>query len=249
MTDDEHDDASSHSHLPNDLSPPLVFNMEDHLCSDRIKKVLNQYPFITQYNFDHENGEWCEMSFHLPLNTSSIMVLPVLENLNRKCVVKESPGITRAFVKEEKGRYRITTEGANLQAIWKYSNKLDLNRVYTNDISLIAKTYGIEAACRAISNEIENVFAMYGICVDPRHLYLLADYQTMDGKYRGCNRNSMECNPSPLQQMSFETPLKFLQDCTLTHKSDSLRSPSASIASGQIVNAGTGCFELIQRIS
>ena len=99
-----------------------------------------------------------------------------------------------------------------------FNQILDLNRVYSNDIHAIANIYGIEAARKAIILEIANVFAVYGIQVDYRHLSLIADYMTFDGTIKGMNRMSFISNSSPIQQMTFETTTNFLKSAILLGK-------------------------------
>lgn len=102
--------------------------------------------------------------------------------------------------------------------MFKYNDMLDLNRLYSNDIYGISKTYGIEAANRVIVREVKDVFKMYGITVDPRHLLLIADYMTFDGNFQPLSRKGMENSASPLQQISFESSLTFLKNATLQSK-------------------------------
>jgi len=104
--------------------------------------------------------------------------------------------------------------------MFNYDNILDLNRLYSNDIYNISQTYGIEAASRVIVREVRDVFKMYGITVDSRHLSLIADYMTFDGTFKPLNRKGMENSASPLQQISFESSLDFLKTATLQGKLD-----------------------------
>jgi len=106
----------------------------------------------------------------------------------------------------------------SLQEMFKYDKILDLNRLYSNDIYNISQTYGIEAANRVIVREIKEVFKMYGITVDVRHLSLIADYMTFDGTFKPLSRKGMENSASPLQQISFESSLGFLKTATLQGK-------------------------------
>jgi DNA-directed RNA polymerase I subunit RPA1 len=99
--------------------------------------------------------------------------------------------------------------------MFKYDKILDLHRLYTNDIYAVSQTYGIEAAYRVIMKEIKDVFKMYGITVDTRHLSLIADYMTFEGTFQPLSRKGMEDSTSPLQQMSFESSLNFLKNATL----------------------------------
>ncbi|PRD20810.1 UNVERIFIED_CONTAM: DNA-directed RNA polymerase I subunit RPA1 [Trichonephila clavipes] len=96
-----------------------------------------------------------------------------------------------------------------------------------------------------LSKEIVNVFAAYGITVDPHHLSLVSDYMTCSGEYRPCNRIGMEGNASPLQQITFETSKNFMTAAMCLGVEDRLKSPSANIFVGQMPQAGTGCFDLL----
>lgn len=62
---------------------------------------------------------------------------------------------------------------------------------------------------------MKDVFKMYGIDVDSRHLLLIADYMTFDGTFKPLSRKGMEDNCSPLQQMTFEASLTFIKNATL----------------------------------
>lgn len=93
--------------------------------------------------------------------------------------------------------------------------------------------------------EVQNVFKVYGITVDPRHLLLISDYMTFEGTIKALSRKGMESSASPLQQMSFESCLRFLKMATISGRNDNLSSPSSSLMVGQPCRSGTGCFDLI----
>jgi len=59
------------------------------------------------------------------------------------------------------------------------------------------------------------VFALYNIAVDRRHLSLIADYMTFEGRYKPFNRLGLETSTSPLQKMSFETTMQFLRSSVI----------------------------------
>jgi DNA-directed RNA polymerase I subunit RPA1 len=50
---------------------------------------------------------------------------------------------------------------------------------------------------------MNNVFGVYGIEVNPRHLSLTADYMTFTGAMQPFSRGAMSDSPSPLQKMVF----------------------------------------------
>lgn len=65
---------------------------------------------------------------------------------------------------------------------------------------------------------MNNVFGVYGIEVNPRHLTLVADHMTNTGSIQPFSRNAMAINASPLQKMTYETTLKFMRDAIVRGK-------------------------------
>ncbi|KFO72531.1 DNA-directed RNA polymerase I subunit RPA1, partial [Cuculus canorus] len=217
----------------------------------RINAVLDSHPSIQDYTFDTENELWCEVSLAIPLMKVYFDLSSLLVSLARSTVIHEVKGITRCLLNESTNKQGekeliLHTEGINLAEMFRYSDILDLNRLYSNDIHAMAKNYGIESALRAIIKEIKDVFAVYGIVVDPRHLSLVADYMCFEGFYKPLNRFGIQSNSSPLQQMTFETSYKFLKEATMMGAHDELRSPSACLVVGKVVKGGTGLFDLKQ---
>jgi len=113
-------------------------------------------------------------------------------------------------------------------------------QITSNDINAILETYGVEAARQSIVKEVMSVFGVYGITVDARHLALIADYMTFEGKYRPMNRMGVGASASPFLKMSFETSMNFLTAATVRGSTDNTLSPSARIVLGRVVATGTG---------
>ncbi|XP_030306303.1 DNA-directed RNA polymerase I subunit RPA1 isoform X2 [Calypte anna] len=220
----------------------------------RVNAVLDSHPSIKNYMFDTENELWCEVSLALPLMKVYFDLTSLLVSLARNTVIHEVKGITRCLLNESTNKQGekeliLHTEGINLAELFRYSDILDLNRLYSNDIHAMANNYGIESALRVIIKEIKDVFAVYGIEVDPRHLSLVADYMCFEGFYKPLNRLGIQSNSSPLQQMTFETSYKFLKEATMMGAHDELRSPSACLVVGKVVKGGTGLFDLKQPLT
>lgn len=133
--------------------------------------------------------------------------------------------------------------------MFEYDKILDLNKLYTNDIHAVARTYGIEAAARVVVKEVQNVFKVYGITVDPRHLSLISDYMTFDGTFKPLNRKGIESSASPLQQISFESALQFLKSAVVQGRTDKINSPSSCLMLGHPCKTGTGSFGLINDLT
>lgn len=140
---------------------------------------------------------------------------------------------------------QLITEGSNLQGMWTLADELvDLDRLASNDVYAILTTYGVEAARRAIIDEVSAVFGVYGIGVNYRHLTIIADYMTHSGGYRAFNRTDISNKSSPLLKASFETTVQFLSDAVLHGDFDDLTSPAAKIIMGQPSLTGTGSFDI-----
>jgi len=210
--------------------------------------------FIVDYSYDDESSEWCEATFQFDLAGSKVMMINIIEKLAEKAVILEAPGIERAMTSQcknpsEAGRHRLKCEGVNLRELWRFPDVLELGTLYSNNIHKIAKAYGIEAGRRVLIKEVQDVFKVYGIEIDPRHLSLIADYMTFEGVYRPFNRFGIESNPFPFQKMSFETSMSFLKTAAAFGQADELGSPSSRIIVGRVINQGTGMMDLLPKLT
>ncbi|KAM8940163.1 DNA-directed RNA polymerase I subunit RPA1 isoform 2-T2 [Pelodytes ibericus] len=224
---------------------------KDVATENRINAVLSLNPAVEEYAYDTDKSLWCEVTIKLPLMKIHFDISSLIVTLSHNVVIHETKGISRCLLTDTTDKQgtkvlTLNTEGINLPELFKYSDILDLRRLYSNDIHAMANTYGIEAALRVVEKEIKDVFAVYGIEVDPRHVSLVADYMCFEGTYSPLNRIGMRSNSSPFQQMTFETSFKFLKDATLSGAQDDLRSPSACLVVGKVVKGGTGLFDLKQ---
>lgn len=216
---------------------------------------------------------WVEVTIVFPASARKVLMLSSAERAASSALVRNIKGVTRALVAKTKiggkgdDRTCVFTEGVNLPAMWNIAATLngaasndktlqgsnheivDINRLSTNDIAAVLRIYGVEAARACIVREMRAVFDAYGIGVDIRHLYLIADYMTQGGGFRPMNRMGIEAHGSPYLKMSFETTTKFLTDALLSGEHERMVSPSARIVMGRIVDAGTGSFDLWQDTS
>ncbi|KYN05970.1 DNA-directed RNA polymerase I subunit RPA1 [Cyphomyrmex costatus] len=204
--DDDDDDDDTRKKL----------NRRKDKFTNRKDRVLNMYENAMDYDYDENKLSWCTFTFWLPLKTIRLDLPTIIKNTVNKTVLWETKYIKKAFTfQNNEGETILKTDGLNIAEMFKYENILDLNRLYSNDIYNISQTYGIEAAYRVIVKEIKDVFKMYGITIDSRHLSLIADYMTFDGTFKPLSRKGMENSASPLQQISFESSLGFLKTATL----------------------------------
>ncbi|XP_026734757.1 DNA-directed RNA polymerase I subunit RPA1 [Trichoplusia ni] len=216
----------------------------DFETSKVMSDVVSNIKDATNYTFDTKHHMWCELTVLFPIAFLRVDLSQALREAAMKSVIHEVKNIKRAITNKEKNVLYLKTEGINILQMFKYNHLLDLNKLYSNDVHAIANTYGIEAANKVIIKEIQNVFNVYGITVDPRHLTLIADYMTYNGVFEPMSRKGMEASSSPLQQMSFESSLIFLREAVLNSKKDNIRSASSCLMLGQPCRSGTGIFTL-----
>lgn len=175
--------------------------------------------------------------------------LPVLKSTISKANIQSISSLKNARITrnqkvddDQLSQFELTVEGTNVGHIYRISPKyVKHDKIRFNDIQTVYKYYGVEAARQCIINELRNVFSVYGINVDYRHLTLISDSVTSSGQLRVFNRmGAISHNISPFLQMSFETSMKFLTEACLRNAIDNLKSPASSISVGRIVSVGTG---------
>lgn len=214
-----------------------------------LQTIVKKNAMALDYQHDTENFMWCKLRFELPLKYKNIDLTNPLREAARSSVIWEITKLKRAITFKQADQLLLKTDGINIHAMFEFDKILDLNRLYTNDIHAVAQTYGIEAAGRVIVKEVQNVFKVYGITVDPRHLLLIADYMTSDGTFQPMSRRGMESSASPLQQLSFESALQFLKVATVQGRSDDIDSPSSCLMMGMPCKSGTGAFSLVNNLA
>ncbi|CAH8532801.1 unnamed protein product [Heterobilharzia americana] len=218
--------------------------------------VTNLHARFSGYEFDRKNAspKWARLTicmFDPSEGRISIDLQTLIMRLINRSVVSSVCGIEKTIIDRSKpDQWMFRVEGINMIEMMRYPDVFDLNRLYTNNITIMNETYGIEAARAVLQREVSGVFSHYGIHVNTRHLSLIADYMTKFGVYNAFNRRSMSAHPSSLQQMTFETVTTALRNSLQDDRMDNLISPSASLVTGRIVHfAGTNCFELYQKLA
>jgi DNA-directed RNA polymerase I subunit RPA1 len=247
-SDEDGEDSEVLETLPNEMSIPEELEGELVELSANLMGY-DKLRFFTTY---------FEVQLVVDLNTEYLLSMNSVEQCCRNTVLTQISGISDCYITQpddplfaKSGEYAIQTDGANFDSIWMLEAlhpelKIDLNRIYTNDISLILARYGVEAARNAIVKEIRSVFSVYGISVNPRHLFLLADFMASEGGFRALNRYGIKNASSPILKVTFETSSNFLTDALLFGEYDSLDTVSSRIFTGRPVNVGTGSFDLLQ---
>lgn len=179
-----------------------------------------------------------------PMGSYSIKDLYKLKQRIREIHISGIEGIQMAIAKKEGEEYIISTEGSNLSEVLKLE-EVDPTRTSSNDLWEIYRVLGIEAARNAIIRETMATLEEQGQEIDIRHIMLVADMMTVDGKLRGITRYGVPGNKeSVLARASFEIPLRHLKRASIRAEEDKLEGPIENIMIGQIPPIGTGMLKL-----
>ena len=91
--------------------------------------------------------------------------------------------------KKEKNNYvyEMFAEGDVLKQILMI-DEVDSTKTYSNNINEILKVLGVEAARKAIINEIQKTIKVHSLNIDKRHIILVADILTSRGRLFGSTR-------------------------------------------------------------
>jgi len=145
---------------------------------------------------------------------------------------------------ENKKEYIITTKGINFSKL-RYVKHIDNNRCYANEINIIYKLYGIEAARKALIAEFNKIFEGDSQ-VNYHHLSILCDVMTNSGEIVSIDRHGFgRMDTDPLSKASFERTVEMLVNSAVFGEVDNLRSVSSRLIMGRAIKCGTGFPEII----
>lgn len=145
----------------------------------------------------------------------------------------------------EKKQWIILAEGINMKELGQI-NGINLEETYCNDFVTIHDTYGVEAARSSLIREITLSIQSSGGRCNYQHIELLADTMTHLGGLIAVNRHGTNrLDTDPLSKASFEEQVEQLMTAAVFGESDHIRSLSSRIMVGNLINGGTGAFELL----
>ncbi|KAJ1653024.1 DNA-directed RNA polymerase III subunit C1 (rpo31) [Dispira simplex] len=183
-----------------------------------------------------------------PTQKEGTEVYYTIQTLKRalpKVIVLGIPTIVHAVVSDDKGKFTLQGEGLGLREAMGLDGVRSLE-VVSNHVMELAEVLGIEASACAIISQIEEITGKYGITIDRRHLWLLADIMTFKGEVLGVNRFGLaKMKDSVLMLASFENTTDHLFDAAAYGKKDAILGVSECIIMGIPIPLGTGLFKLV----
>ncbi|OQS53803.1 rpa1 [Ecytonucleospora hepatopenaei] len=237
MTDDEILTATKNDDISNtqEENDDNLFNVENSIFKIKNKRIFLHLKYPSNFKAN---------------------VMEHVENTLKSTIIREVDGFGGAKAVKANGvgsnnceLYDVYLEGSTFinlfgMSIFHNNMKMFYNSL-SNDIYSVYIHFGIEAARSVIVSEIENVFGVYGISIEQKHLELTADYMTRNGNYGAFNRHSFDINDSIIQRMSYESCFTKIKEAGRFCLEDNMSNPSANISVGNLIKNGTGSFDVL----
>ena len=222
------------------------------------KKIIDK---ITQCaivsNFDNSDTPIIHIRFNA-MNYNITTMIQFQEMIVNKFKIKGIDGIYNTDVNEEsyisfepdgkvlnKKQLVINTDGINLRNIVDI-NGIDLSESICNHVVRIFDMYGVEAAKSAFIREFTKAIESSGGFSNYQHITILADAVTHMGGLIPVDRHGAnKLDTDPFSRASFEKTSDQMIAAAVFGESDHIRSVSARIMVGDLINGGTGAFDLI----
>lgn len=188
-------------------------------------------------------------SISIILKDNDIKKLYKLKEKLRNIIISGISGITDVLAyKNENDEFIIQTFGSNLRDVAEIKT-VDFARTRTNNFYEIESVLGVEAVREAILWEVMNILDQEGMNVDERHISLISDLMTRDGRIKGITRHGItKEKESVLARAAFEIPLTHLVDAAVSGETDNLVSIVENVMINQPVPIGTGLPELFVKM-
>jgi DNA-directed RNA polymerase subunit A" len=162
-----------------------------------------------------------------------------------KAHIKGVKSVSEVIVVKKEDEWIINTLGSNLPKVLNIPG-VDARRAVSNNIHEIYKTFGIEATRQAIVDFASSTMKDGGLDVDVRHIMLVADIMTADGRIKAIGRYGVAGSKgSVLARANFEETIKHLTKAAVKAEIDTLDSIIENVIINQVVPVGTGMFKLV----
>ena len=140
----------------------------------------------------------------------------------------------------------VITSGINIHGLL-YIKGIDHLRTKINDVDIVYRMYGIEAARKIIIDELLTTFNAGGSdSLNHAHVAVLVDMMTYSGEVISIDRFGLnKVDNDPLSRASFEKTMEHFINAALFSETDKLKSISSRIAIGRVIPGGTGAFDIM----
>ncbi len=203
------------------------------------QEVIDQIEKEVDDSVSEENEKYIAR----PSSSSYRELLRLVEEI-KEIKVAGIDGISRVIIRKEGDEYTIYTEGSAFKEVLSL-DEVDSSRTMTNDLHEAYRALGIEGARSALIKEATDTLEEQGLEVDIRHIMLVADLMTNDGRLKAIGRHGVSGEKeSPLARAAFEVTVNHLLDAAKRGERDELKGVPENVIVGQLIELGTGVVDL-----
>lgn len=220
--------------------------LKDILVNVEKLAILSNNDDIIHIRFKMSEFDYKSLTSFLSivLNTITLKGIDSIENIallqDRKIHFNETG---ETVVNKE---HMVITSGINIHGLL-YIKGIDHLRTKINDVDIVYRMYGIEAARKIIIDELLTTFNAGGSdSLNHAHVAVLVDMMTYSGEVISIDRFGLnKVDNDPLSRASFEKTMEHFINAALFSETDKLKSISSRIAIGRVIPGGTGAFDII----
>ncbi|KAH9256840.1 hypothetical protein BASA81_004953 [Batrachochytrium salamandrivorans] len=250
LSEDEEEEAAGASKRVKTSTTTTTTKLEGGLTKVACGSMAPCLRHVAASPNTNTQNAFIEVCLEFPADSRRILLVDICDQLAKECPVRSVEGILDALAVDEDGKFLVMVAGAssnkfNLKTMWKYEHMGNVKTMGSNDVNAVLTTLGVEAARTCLIQQFQAVFDPYGIDIDERHLALVADHMLFEGDFKGLNRHGIQFSTSPFVRITFETAIKFVVEAAMLEDQERLETPSARIATGQVIKSGTGSFGLV----
>jgi len=214
---------------------------------------------LTMHINNESDSVWCSSNFEISENPMIVIrlfannTLDSFNNINTFIMkilqdvhVKGYKNVIESYKNIDP--HIIDTHGSDLSTLL-CDPLVDFSKSYTNDILDMYSSLGIEAARKALLNEIKNVIEFDGSYVNYRHLSVLVDTMTYKGNLMAITRHGINrTETGVLMRCSFEETINIITEAAVHGEDDNLKGVTENIIMGKLAKIGTGIVDILMKL-
>jgi DNA-directed RNA polymerase beta' subunit len=219
-------------------------NINAMFSDDNAKKLVFRIKIYEEN--DQEKDIITELKA-LEKNIMESLIIKGIKKINKVSMNKKESMqyVDETMTYDKTYEWILESSGSNLLDILCHK-MVDVCRTISNNINEIYEIFGIEASRQALYNEIWEVIKDADLYVNYRHLALLVDTMTNKGYLLSIDRHGINrVDIGPLAKSSFEETTDMLIKAGIFSEVDKINGVSANIMLGQIPPCGTGDTDII----
>jgi hypothetical protein len=183
-------------------------------------------------------------SFHDPTNAARVEVLWEIEKIVNNS--KPAKGLVLVQERNSKKIHQFPSDPNGFEKVWKGQANLRWETSTSEDITLVSKVLGIEAARNMLIKKFRDYFVGMNLTIETTHIIFMADLMTYLGEVLGFTRNSMKHRTNhPFEKACLEKTGPILLEAAIENRRSPLSQFSERQCFGQMSRSGSNFSSIL----